>query len=300
MLEAAQESGWTELEIVALLFGTVDLLEGDRVPEAQAMLEQMRRRLATTDRAMFDVYVDFLDGGFALLRGDLAAAEVFSNRALDVGVAAHGDNATQGWAAQQFLLANYRGQLPDLQPIVADLVEQFPLMPAWKAALATCEVNAGRPEAARAAYTAAFVGDRIPLRQSPTWYTTVAQLSEVAWGVRDTELARRLLPLVEPFSHRVGITGMGAICLGHIARHHGLVLATLERHDEAIDALAHAIARAEACGFEPWLARALAERADVLEARGGPGDDIEAKAQRERATEIAERLGIRLRLAPDD
>ncbi|HEX2577536.1 MAG TPA: BTAD domain-containing putative transcriptional regulator [Aquihabitans sp.] len=296
MIRAAQEAGWSEMEVVGLLFSVVDLLEEDRVDDSLAMLEQLRRRLAEGDRPMFDVYVHFLDGGFALLRGDVAAAEAHSTTALSIGEAAHGGNATQGWAAQQFMIALYHGQMAALEPVVADLVAEYPTMPAWKAALAMSRVNAGRLDDARAAYADDLDGDDLPLNQSPTWYSTVAQLAEVAWNVGDRELARRLLPLLEPIGGHVAITGMGVICMGHVARYLGLVLATLGRDDEALVALSHAVVRAEACGWEPFVARTLAERAVVLGRQGTEEASAAAEVDRRRAEALAARLGIVLSL----
>lgn len=298
MLASARRAGWVELEVLGLLFLCIDLLEDDRWVESLGALEDLRSLLGTTDRTMFDVYVHFLDGAVALLTGDLPDAELHSAQALETGEAAHGGNATQGWAAQQFLLADYRGELPAFAPFIADLVDQFPTMPVWKAALARCAVEAGDPEAARDAARSAFVGDEIPLRQSATWYTAAAQLAEVAWRTEDVELAERLLPLIEPIAERLVVTGMGVICMGHFSRSLGQVLATLGRTDEAIDALTESIARSRACGFTPFLARALHERAALLE-RGTRAGAAEAAARdRAEATALATATGISLSVTP--
>ena len=298
MLTSARRAGWVELEVIGLLFSCVDLLEDDRLLESRATLDELRVRLSQGDRPMFDVYVHFLDGAFALLAGDLGAAEEHSATALAIGEAAHGANATQGWAAQQFLLAAQRGEVAGFAPFVADLAEQYPTMPVWKAALSQCLVNADDSDGARAAARSAFVDGELPLRQSATWYTAVAQLAEVAWSLDDEELAARLLPLVEPIAERVAITGMGVICLGHLSRSHGQVLATLGRTDPAIEALTEAIARSRACGFAPFLARALEERATLLDRRDAPGDQDAARRDHTEAAALAAELGICLSLAP--
>jgi DNA-binding SARP family transcriptional activator len=299
MLTSARRAGWIELEVIGLLFSCVDLLEDDRLVESHAVLDELRVRLSQGDRAMFDVYVHFLDGAFALLAGDLDAAEQHSATALAIGEAAHGGNATQGWAAQQFLLGALRGDVAGFAPLVADLAEQYPTMPVWQAALAWCAVNAGDVDGARAAARSAFVDDQLPLRQSATWYTAVAQLAEVAFSTGDAELATLLLPLVEPIAERVAITGMGVICLGHLSRSLGQVLAASGRTDEAIEALTEAVVRSRACGFLPFLARALAERATLLERRDGPGDRDAARRDRTEAAALAAEVGIRLSLLPD-
>ncbi|WCO68294.1 BTAD domain-containing putative transcriptional regulator [Iamia majanohamensis] len=301
LLEATRDAGWGELELVGLVLGVVDLLEADRVPESEAALEAVRSRLAAGDpRPLFDVYVHFIDAAFALLRGDLAEAEAASARGLEQGEAAHGGNATQAWAGQQYMLANYRSQLGGLIPVVEAMVEEFPTMAVWRVALATCQANAGLLEAARDTYRRTYEGDALPLPQSSTWYTTVCQLAELAWNLDDADLAARLLPLTEPVADRVAVTGMGAVCIGHVARHHGLVLAVLRRDDEAVELLERARRRAEECGFGPWLVRTQVELAAVRERRGGPGDGETAAALRAEAQEGAARLGVHPSLLPDD
>ncbi len=299
LLDATREARWSELEMVALILGVVDLLEADRVDESRLALESVRIRLAAGDpRPLFDVYVHFIDAAFALLHGELAEAEVASARGLEQGEPAHGGNATQAWAGQQYMLANYRGRLAELIPVVEAMVAEFPTMAVWRVALATCQAGAGLVDAARATYGATYVGDELPLPQSSTWYTTVCQLAELAWNLDDADLAARLAPLTGPVADRVAVTGMGAVCIGHIARHHGLVLAVLGRDDEAVEVLEHARERAAACRFRPWLVRTQVELAAVRERRDGPGDREAAVALRAEAAALSERLGVQAALLP--
>lgn len=287
----------TELELVGLILSTVDLIECDRMSEAHAMLDEVRAILARTDRAMFRVYVHFIDAGLALLAGDLAAAEARSSDGLALGESAHGGNAMHAWGAEQFVLANFRGEQAALVPVVAGFVDEYPTMPAWKAALAACLVSAGDDEGARAAVVAAL-DDGPLLQQDQTGYTAIGQLTEVVWHLDDAELAGRLLPLIEPVRDRLAVSSMGAICVGHLVRYHGLVLGVLGRTDEAIDALDAAVERSRDRSFEPYLARALAERATLRERRDGPGDAEGAAADRAEAEALAARLAIRLTLTP--
>lgn len=297
MVDAARRAGWTELELIGLLLSTVDLIESDRIDDATAALDEVRALLERSDRAMFRVYVHFIDAGLALLRGDLVAGEASSAEGLAVGEAAHGGNAMHAWGAEQFVLANFRGEQAALVPVVEGFIEEYPTMPAWKAALSACLVNAGDDEGARAAVVAAL-DDGPLLRHDQTGYTALGQLAEVVWHLRDAELAERLLPLLEPVADRLAVSSMGAICVGPLRRYLGLVLGVLGRTDEAIAALDEAIERCRTGGFAPYLARGLAERATLREEHNDEGDREGATADRAEAESLAADLGIHLTLTP--
>ena len=80
---------------------------------------------------------------------------------------------------------------------------------------------------------------------------------------------------------------MGALCgadpsegmRGSLARELGLLATALGRLDDADRHFADAIAANDAMGALPWLARAQADHARMLRARGDPAD-------RERADEL--------------
>jgi len=88
-------------------------------------------------------------------------------------------------------------------------------------------------------------------------------------------------------AHRVAVTAMGAISLGHLVRHRGLALAAAGDLDGADEALARAIERADAAGFRSWAARARIERAEVLDRLGRDGAGLRAEG-----TAMATALGV--------
>ena len=296
-LEFALEAGTTGFEIGARVFRIADLLEANRIADSQAELEDLRQRIAPFGRPGFDTYLHFLDGAMALLRGDLAAAELCSAAGMAAGERSHGTNAVQAWAAQQFLLAWDRGQLAGLVPLVAQMVEDFPGMPVWRAALAATQVAAGDPEGARRTYRP-LVLDGLALPGDSLWSAAVGMMAEVSWVLGDAEAAAVLADALVPVADRVAVTGMGAVCIGHLSRARGLALAATGRLDEAVSELDRCVEWARTWGFDTWLARSLVERAEVLELRAGEGDDLDAERSRTEGTALADRLGIALDIRP--
>jgi DNA-binding SARP family transcriptional activator len=296
-LEATLEAGTTVFEVAARVLTVADLLEADRVDEARRHLEALRQRIAPFGRPGFDAYVHFLDANFALLDGDLDAAEAAATAGLEAGERSHGTNAVQAWASEQYLLAWYRGQLGALVPLVADMVEQFPAMPVWKVALAATFVAAGDPAAARAAYQP-LVLDGLAVPEDSLWGVTLGMLAEVCWAVDDAEGAEVVAEALTPRADRVGVTGMGAVSIGHLSRPLGLALAAAGQLDRAVEALDAAVERSSASGFRTWLARSLTARAEVLARRGWPEDAERADRDRRRGLALAGELGIAISIRP--
>lgn len=285
--------GWSELEVLARALAVIDLMEADRIPEAEEAMEDLRTFVEPFHRPALDTFVAFFDAMWALLHGDLARAEERSNHALATGTEAHGDNAATAWAGQQFLLANERGGLPALTGELEALVATQPLVPVWGIGLARAQVAAGQHDAARATAqrylgpTGLTVHPRSVLR-----YQVSALAAEVCWLLDDPVLAEHLLVELAPISHRVGVAGLAAASAAHLVRHHGLALAVAGDLDAAEALLDVAVASASAAGFRPAEARSLWERAEVLRRRGADGDRAEADRCEAAAQDLAKEIGI--------
>ncbi|MCU1369639.1 MAG: transcriptional regulator, putative ATPase, winged helix family [Ilumatobacteraceae bacterium] len=289
--------GWSELEVIARALAVMDLLEADRVPEADAAMEELRSFVEPIHRPALDTFVTFFDAMWATLRGDLDRAEERSNHGLTIGTEAHGDNAATAWAGQQFLIALERGTLGSYTGQLAELVETQPLVPSWGIGLARALVAAGDLEAATE-IAHRYLGDpglNVHPR-SVARYTVAAMAAEVCWLTDDAVLAEHLLLELAPISHRVVVAGLAAASTGHLVRHHGLVLAVAGDLDAGEALLDVAVASSAAAGFLPAKAHALWERAIVLRRRGGEGDEAEAERCATEARSLAAELGIVLEL----
>lgn len=294
---AAVQADDVELEVVALVLRIVDLLEADRVDESSAALEQLRARLAPLQRPSFDAYLGFLDANQALLRGDLAAADTATAAAIAAGSRAHGGNAGQAWAAQQFLLAWFRGHLPELTPVLAAMAEDQPEMPVWHATLAATLV-AGGDRAAASELSRQLGATASTFPYDAQWTVTMALLAEVAWSVDDAATGAAAASLINPFVDHVAVTAMGAACVGPLHRARGLALAAAGDLDGSLASLEVAVRRSRRDRFYPWLARALHDQTAVLLRRNRRGDRSAAAQSRSEADALARRLGITLALAP--
>lgn len=296
---AAAAAGWADLVVVGMVLDVVDLLEHADATAARARIEDLESFIVPFGRPVYDAYHLFLAAAVAQMEGRHAEAEALSARANDLGEISHADNARHARAGQVFVLARDLGTVGDLVPLTGAMAEEYPTMAVWQTAHATSCAASGDVDAAREACRQIFRTGGLEAVDS-TWSTTVAQLVEVCWMIGEAGWCAELAERLRPYADRMAVTGMGAVCLGSLHRSLALALDGAGLLDEAIDEIERAVAVSEEQGITLWLARALAERALLLDRRGGEDDRERAAADRARSHELATELGIRLALGPTE
>ncbi len=123
------------------------------------------------------------------------------------------------------------------------------------------------------------------------WLLGMCLLAETASAVGDAERAALLYGLLLPWS-ALNIVDEAEAVRGSAGRYLGLLAATMERWDAAARHFEHAIAMNARMGARPWLARSQHDYAQMLVARGGPGDREQATALRAEASEAYRALGM--------
>jgi len=299
MHDAATAAGWSELVVVGMVLDVVDLLEHAQADAARRRIDELEAVIAPFHRPVYDAYHLFLAAAVAQMEGHHADADALSAKADELGEISHADNARHARAGQQFLLARDLGIVGQITELTGAMVAAYPGMPVWLTGHATACAAAGMLDEARDALEQVFATGGLDARDS-TWSTTVAQLAEVCWLLDDPGRGRQLADLLEPYADRMAVTGMGAVCLGPLHRFHGLALAAAGDVDAAVDALDRAVALALDQGATLNLARSIAERGILLERRDGPGDAEQAAEDRVRSHALADQLGIRLALGPEE
>lgn len=126
----------------------------------------------------------------------------------------------------------------------------------------------------------------------PRWLGAVADLAAVASRTGDPQAAAALYEALLPYRGRLVVWGGANTITGPVDDYLGRLAARLDRPQDALGHLDDAARLAGRLGALPWLARALAARAEVRTGRAGSGDADEAGKDVARARSIAERLGM--------
>ena len=213
----------------------------------------------------------------ALRDGRLDDAERLSTEALERGQSLSMLTAMQMYGVTQFGLRRLRGGLDELEPILQSMVEQYPLLPAWRCGLAYLYRELGRLEDARPAFELLAADDFSVIPEDANWTVGIGVLAMVCASLEDEVRAERLYELLLPMADMMIIAGMPADCVGSVHLPLGLLAAVLERWDAMEEHMARSLQRTMEAGNVPWTTYTKYEHARVLARRGFPGDAERAR-----------------------
>jgi len=191
--------------------------------------------------------------------------------------------ATSENAARQLALLMYRlrfeqGRLGEIIGTIEAGAERTASMPAYRCALAAAYAEMGREADARAVLErlAARGFEDIPLDWA--WLGALSDLSTASAMLRDAARSAILYEKLKPYAAR-HVASSTAMYQGPVSHFLGILAATLGRHAEAVQHFDDALAGEARMGARPWRARTQLAYAEMLVARGEPGD-------REKALEL--------------
>jgi tetratricopeptide (TPR) repeat protein len=136
----------------------------------------------------------------------------------------------------------------DFAPALAGIVERFPHLRAYRAALALALSLAGEHERASAEFEQLAAHDFTDVPRDMTWFNAICTLAEACARLGDAERAALLYELILP--HRTRNMQIGMItCWGSAERYLGLLAGAMGRRDEAAAHFKAALARNAASGM---------------------------------------------------
>ena len=292
LLGVAEGLGDRNFEAAGLSWLVTDLVESGDIPSARAAVE--REGVLADELRQPELRWAALahQGAFAVFEGRLDDAERLADDALAVGQQAEIETAAQMFGVQQIALRRLRGGLDELVPLVAGLVEQYPLIPAWRSGLAYVCRELGMVDEARTQLEVLAADDFATLPFDTNWLVGAAILAAVCELVGDKERAAALYKQFAPYEDTVIHAGLPADILG--SAHHFLMLlaGTMERWDHFERHAREALARNEALGSRPWLATTQLEVAKVLARRAQPGDAQRARGLLDACLASCDEIGM--------
>jgi hypothetical protein len=283
--------------LMGLTWRTIDLLlAGDR--RACRSLTELRDRLAATPCDALCYVVNAIDVMLAIRQGRLEHAERAAAGCYELGCDVGDADAFGFYGAQLVAIRWLQGRGGELLDLLDELVDSTTVaepLPAFIAARAALAAASGDELRARAALACLRDAGLDELARSSGWAATMAAVCEAAHLLGDADAAAEGYRLLAPFAELPVMASIAVACYGSAHRPLGLAAATMGEVDRAVHHLERAVVAELARGGGPWHAVALAALADVLERRGGPGDEQRASQARAAAVAAARQHGMHAR-----
>ncbi|MDG6109997.1 hypothetical protein Daura_20770 [Dactylosporangium aurantiacum] len=282
--------------LIGLLWHTVDrFLAGDR--HAERSLQELRTLLRRKPHEAIGYVVQAMEVMLTIRAGDLELAERRAASCAEAGKDA-GDADVIGWqGAHTIALHWYRGTLPELIPVLRELVNSPTLSAvdnSHLAALAVAAAAAGDQRLARGCLARLEGPSWSALPMTSSWLATMYGVVEAAHRLGDRRVAAAVHDLLHPF-HRLPImASIGVTCFGSAAHALGVASLTVGDVDRAVTQFEDAVHANQSLQHWPAAMLSRVRLAEALWYRNGGGDHAAAQRHLAQARAEATALGLPL------
>ncbi|MDP8930687.1 MAG: AAA family ATPase [Actinomycetota bacterium] len=300
VVEIAQRIGDWDLELRGRGWRVVDLLAGGHVEAAWQEMEQHAELARRLNDPLHLRDVIAWQAMRAALTGRFAEAESLVEEAYRIGHEAGDPSASSIRRIQWQMIASQLGITELVEELAASLREMMAsspaVAPALKLVLAAFYSWFGHRDEAHAWLDAGYE-DFTEVPRSVVWLDQLCFAADASSFVGDIARATQLYGLLRPYTNRLAVSDRARTVMGSVSRSLGLLATLLGRFDEAEAHFEAALDHHERLGSPPLVALTQVGYAQMLRARGRPGDHERAAELHRRAHALADDLGMEL---PDD
>ena len=170
------------------------------------------------------------EASLALRRGESDRGEELATKALEIGTASGEPDAFTWYGTQLMVIRDQQGRLAELVDLIADVAEQTPGMPVYRAVLAWAHHETGDEATARVLFDEAAVGG-FDLPQDSSWLDAGICYASIAAQLHLREHCEELFALMTPYHGQVTFNGITS--REPVAMYLGGMAGVLARYDEA-------------------------------------------------------------------
>jgi hypothetical protein len=286
--EAARAGHRANLAIGLVWLVTDLFLAAD--PHAQRRLGELRALLAEHELPAVEFVARAMEVMLAIRDGRLDEAEPLARECRERGIAA-GDVDADGWfGAQLVAIRWYQGRLPELLPLLTEMVNSPELSTvdnSFLAAYAVAAAQSGDGRAAAGALAALRGRSLADLPRSSSWLVTMYGIVEAARLLGNVQASARAYELLLPFADLPMAASMAVACFGSVHHALGVAAMTMGDLDRAAGHLREAVHRNLALRHWPAVVESRLRYVEALARRGGSGDLAVSAEQRAEAAALA-------------
>jgi DNA-binding SARP family transcriptional activator len=285
---AAERTGDPVLRWTAASGGILPALEAGDIEAFHARIEVAERLANEIGQPLLRYFAGVVRTLREALAGRLDRAERFAYETLELGGQNGQPEAFIYYAALLLSLRLDQGRLGELVDFIDQAVAATPDAPQVRAARALVYCELGRTAEARSIVEAESANGFRALPFDLSWANAVNLYARVVAALGDRRAAAQLVELIKPWRDQIASSLFGTGSLAHAL---GLVLATIDRHDEAEDAFEQAAAVHERIAAPILLAQTHLEWARLLSRRDRNGDRKRARELTNAAHSVAAEVG---------
>jgi len=225
------------------------------------------------------------------MQGDLAAAEIFADQAVELGRHVQGAQVEGVYGMQMFTIRREQSRLAEVAPFVKRLLDDERTRAVWQPGFALIASELGYHDAARR-MLAELAKDGFAFPRDAKLSATLGYLAEVCAAVGDRAIARTLYASLKPYANMTITIGVATMCYGSAQRHLGLLAETIQDWDAAEEHYEAALVANRRLGASLWLAHTEADFSRMLLRRGRSAESGRAETLQAAAWSTATTLGL--------
>ncbi|MGZ4306748.1 MAG: ATP-binding protein [Solirubrobacteraceae bacterium] len=284
MLEVARHAGDRELALQARNWRVADLFELGDGARVKAELDAYAALAADVRLSSYSWYVPLWRATVAALAGRMDEGRELAERARDLGRRAGDANADvflqthryMSWLADE----RYEEWVGEALAFTEEKIQRSPAGLAYLAGIATVFAATGRADDARRAIEIVAADEFATVPRDMNWLSTIASAAEVLATLGDTQRARTVQSLLEPYADRMVISARAAYHQGSVTYFLARLAAAVDDHRTADELYGDAAQRDGRAGAAIWVVRDQWRHAELL---------LAARGDRDRAQQLLER-----------
>jgi hypothetical protein len=284
LLTRGREAGDLELTLQGHAWLVVDLLEQGNPEAVDAQINAFSEGANLLRQPLFLWQAAVWRSMRALLEGRLELADELAAAALNAAARGEAVTGPQYYAIQLLALRREQGRIGELEQPAREMIRRSPGIVAWRAALSTLLLEAGREVDARAEFETLAADDFADIPNDGDWLIAATLLADLSASFGDARRSEILYGMLLPYRDVNVVIGLGAVCLGSAARFLGRLACAMGRREEAIAHFKAALDGNARLGAPIYLAHTQLDFADLLGSA-----DPEAQRLIAAAAEAAER-----------
>jgi len=295
LVERAEASGDRERSLLARTWLVLDLVERGDLEAARAEIDAYARLVEPLGIAAYSWWVPAWRAMLAGLAGRFDEVRALADEVVEIGARA-GDTNAAIYAQLACWVADM-DQGRDLErwvPVIEEGVARDGPSDAFRCGKAMLLALAGRLEDARHALDELGPAGLRSVVKDMNFFAGAGEFSVAVGLVGDARAAAEAYEVLLPYSGRIFTIARVAVCWGPADSFLGRLAATAGAWDEAERHFEDALEACERVGARVMAARTRAWHAELLRARGEPGDPERADALEQAAREEAVAMGLAL------